>query len=153
MLEEGKEHIKREKRRIQRMVETATRRREFAERFTDQEPGRGKSLKTQTLCFLKNKTCLNTASETRYRQSDIVKSRGGAATSAASFPASSPTVLTSPERALLGPPHHRDNPSASSPTATYSAGRNTSVLDMGVPGNDDDDDEGRGPPRNIFDDL
>ncbi len=43
MVEEGKEHVKREKRRIQRMVESSNRRRDFAERFTDQEapPARG----------------------------------------------------------------------------------------------------------------
>ncbi len=41
MVEEGKEHIKREKRRIQRIQESAARRRDFAERFTDQETGGG----------------------------------------------------------------------------------------------------------------
>ena len=33
LVEEGKEHIKREKRRIQRMKESASRRRDFADRF------------------------------------------------------------------------------------------------------------------------
>ena len=35
LVEEGKEHIKREKRRIQRVQESANRRREFTSRFRD----------------------------------------------------------------------------------------------------------------------
>lgn len=41
MVEEGKEHIKREKRRIQRLQESASRRRDFRERFADPETGTG----------------------------------------------------------------------------------------------------------------
>lgn len=40
MVEEGKEHVKREKRRIQRMTESANRRRDFSERYIDAEQGR-----------------------------------------------------------------------------------------------------------------
>ena len=39
LVDEGKEHVKREKRRIQRLAESASRRREFAERFRDEESG------------------------------------------------------------------------------------------------------------------
>ena len=43
LVEEGKEHIKREKRRRQRLAESATRRRDFANRFGDIEANsRGK---------------------------------------------------------------------------------------------------------------
>ena len=43
IVEEGKEHIKREKRRRQRLAESATRRRDFASRFGDIESNsRGK---------------------------------------------------------------------------------------------------------------
>ena len=46
LVEEGKEHIKREKRRRQRLAESATRRRDFASRFGDIEANsRGKMSK------------------------------------------------------------------------------------------------------------
>lgn len=45
LVDEGKEHIKREKRRRQRLAESATRRRDFANRFGDVESNtRGKFL-------------------------------------------------------------------------------------------------------------
>ena len=46
LVDEGKEHIKREKRRRQRLAESATRRRDFASRFGDIESNsRGESIK------------------------------------------------------------------------------------------------------------
>lgn len=59
LVEEGKEHIKREKRRRQRLAESATRRREFASRFGDVEDSR----------------------DVRLRATDIVKSNSRQGTS------------------------------------------------------------------------
>ena len=55
LVEEGKEHIKREKRRRQRLAESATRKRDFQNRFGDVEAR---------------------APEVRQRAADIVKARG-----------------------------------------------------------------------------
>ena len=43
IVDEGKEHIKREKRRRQRMVESQTRRQEFSSRFGDPEERGGEN--------------------------------------------------------------------------------------------------------------
>jgi len=71
LVEEGKEHMKREKRRRQRMEESASRKREFNSRFGDPESRSG-------------------GSEVRQRAADIVKARGA-----------NPNLLSSPERGLL----------------------------------------------------
>jgi len=74
LVEEGKEHIKRERRRRQRMAESVSRKREFQTRFGSEsaEPR---------------------ASEVRQRAADIVKARG-----------SNPNTISSPERGLLSEP-------------------------------------------------
>lgn len=76
LVEEGKEHIKREKRRRQRLTESAMRRRDFADRFGDLERGSG---------------AVGTSEEQpRLRGTDIIKSR-----------TDPNAVVSSPERSLL----------------------------------------------------
>merc|ERR1712038_1302752 len=83
LVEEGKEHIKRERRRIQRMQESASRRRDYAARFGNEESGRtdgeediaaGPTMSTNPRLF---------------RQSDIAK------------PRNTQQEVSSPERSLL----------------------------------------------------
>ncbi len=132
MVEEGKEHIKREKRRIQRLIDSAARRREFAERFQDQESGgRGGMYANAHRMY---KLQLNFSEplpeiENRYRLGGIVKSRGGSNSLAATSPATG-AVVTSPERSLLENQHQPSAESLPSPPRRAA-----------------------GPPRNIFDDL
>lgn len=52
LVEDGKEHIKREKRRRQRLAESATRRRDFASRFGDIETNtRGNPIRSARFSF------------------------------------------------------------------------------------------------------
>ena len=79
LVEEGKEHIKREKRRRQRLAESATRRRDFASRFGDIESNtRGMNTKIELLIrkvssILMNVLCIQLITDARLRASDIVK--------------------------------------------------------------------------------
>ncbi len=150
MVEEGKEHIKRERRRVQRMIESASRRREFANRFgggdginggggdgadysggrIDDDDGDG------------NLGGAAGASNPRlYRQSDIVKPRSSAG------PSGPQQQVTSPERSLLrsgngdfGYGYVADSPS-----------KQTETVDLSPPARQTAG--ARSPPRNIFDDL
>jgi len=140
LVEEGKEHMKREKRRRQRMAESATRRREFASRFggggnasNDPESSRGSS------------------ADVRQRSADIVKTRGS----------TNQNVVSSPERSLLSnqaSPHHNlaANP-ASAMDETPSGGDLNSVnIDLTSPVVTTSSHQVFSriePPKNIFDDL
>ena len=139
LVEEGKEHIKREKRRRQRLAESATRRRDFASRFGDIESNtRGMNTKIELLIrnvssILMNVLCIQLITDARLRASDIVKGNRGSSSNSGQ--------PSSPERSLLSEQAiQADNNSIftesidlSSPTIiTYN---NTE------------------PPRNIFDDI
>ena len=66
LVEEGKEHIKREKRRRQRLAESATRRRDFANRFGDIEANSRGKIKSTFLKFGSAKTLILAKTNSKY---------------------------------------------------------------------------------------
>ena len=76
LVEEGKEHIKRERRRRQRMAESANRKRDFQSRFGDPEP-RGNSTLFKVQSWKEGKCVIyDGATEMRYPNADIYVPRG-----------------------------------------------------------------------------
>jgi len=127
LVEEGKEHIKRERRRIQRMLDSASRRREFAARFGNEDSNRTDGEE--------DIAAGPTSTNPRFlRQSDIVK------------PRNTHQEVSSPERSLLHGSSGLygvggDSGSNASPS------RSDARVDFPVPA------MRTTPPRNIFDDL
>ncbi|TRY67592.1 hypothetical protein TCAL_03463 [Tigriopus californicus] len=141
MVEEGKEHIKREKRRIQRLQESASRRRDFRERFADPEMGSSGTDRSDSGSV-----------NNRFRSKDIVKS--------GPF-----RQASSPERSLLANQHYpniHNSPSRElgGGSASYSIDRvdlvspMTETIDLNSPLDIPDTPSLRSEvPKNIFDDL
>eukprot|EP00095_Tigriopus_kingsejongensis_P000213 maker-scaffold55_size446313-snap-gene-0.15 protein:Tk00213 transcript:maker-scaffold55_size446313-snap-gene-0.15-mRNA-1 annotation:"lmbr1 domain-containing protein 2-like protein" len=140
MVDEGKEHVKREKRRIQRLTESASRRRDFASRFGDTEVEQPDA-RIESGSF-----------GTRYRSQDIVKPRGSDMFRQAT---------ASPERSLLANQHY---PSQGSPTLSsrqpdlMTSSPMTENIDLNSPASPYNSptirtDLRSEPPRNIFDDM
>merc|ERR1711879_587265 len=129
LVEEGKEHIKRERRRIQRMLESASRRRDYAARFGNEESARtdgeedmaaGPAMSTNPRLF---------------RQSDIAK------------PRNTQQEVSSPERSLLHGSSGLYGVSGDSAASARSPTRSDARIDCFEPSTRTT------PPRNIFDDL
>jgi len=129
LVEEGKEHIKRERRRIQRMLESASRRRDFAARFGNEESARtdveedmaaGPTMSTNPRLF---------------RQSDVAK------------PRNTQQEVSSPERSLLHGSSGLYGVGGDSAASARSPTRSAARIDFPEPSTRTT------PPRNIFDDL
>merc|ERR1719322_1030935 len=132
LVEEGKEHMKRERRRRQRLADAASRRKEFSDRFGPSEnmdmSGSSPNVRQRA------PIAKNLPSQTEGLGEDSLKS------SNFDMPRmhSSRGQQLSPERALLSSPNN------SKQSDTFQQDRNTNLFRS---------QKGNSPPRNIFDDL
>ena len=152
LVEEGKEHIKRERRRIQRMKESASRRREFAERFVWRKSCFGaridRTCKARAYRFGREESGraggeednagVPTSTNPRFlRKSDIVKPRNP----------QQQQEVSSPERSLLPGSSGLYGMESGGGGFTGSPSSRGEIIDLSVPSTRTT------PPRNIFDDL
>ena len=156
LVEEGKEHIKRERRRIQRMKESATRRREFAERFVGPKSRFAvpiaRTCNSRVYRFGREESGrvggeednagVPSSTNPRFlRQSDIVKPRNPQQQQ------QQQQEVSSPERSLLPGSGGLYGMESGGGGFTGSPSSRGEIIDLSVPSTRTT------PPRNIFDDL